>query len=335
MSDFTPKHLTDAINKIVPPKRMLLDLIFKRTEQSFEETIEYEVKATKRGLAQFVANGQAARVVDADGLIRKTVKIPAIREKSNISAAGILTTTAGGPSTGGPAPKQRFEMEIAKRQIKLKDRIYRRMEWMAAMALRGGMTITQDNVQFTIDFGLAASHKPVLTGQKLWGSGSASVDIIGDLDAYANLVASESGFTPDLLILGETAAKHFKTDEKVLKSLDSRNYAIGSLDASFTAVRIGNFGGLEVYKHNETYVDEQGATQYMVPKNAAILVASGAPFKRYFGAIADEEAGLQAVEIFSKQYSVPDPSGRWVLAASSPLLVPGDPDAIVYATVCA
>jgi hypothetical protein len=43
---------------------------------------------------------------------------------------------------------------------------------------------------------------------------------------------------------------------------------------------------------------------------------------RAYGAIRDEEAGLQALPYFVKSWIEPDPSVRFIMMQSAPLLVP-------------
>jgi hypothetical protein len=65
-----------------------------------------------------------------------------------------------------------------------------------------------------------------------------------------------------------------------------------------------------------------------------VLVGStGIDGVRHFGAIRDLKAGIQARQYFVKSWEEEDPSRRFLLMQSAPLLVPYRPNAVLSATV--
>jgi hypothetical protein len=71
----------------------------------------------------------------------------------------------------------------------------------------------------------------------------------------------------------------------------------------------------------------------ILPANTVLVGSSGIDGVRHFGAIRDLDAGIQARQYFVKSWVEPDPSRRFLLMQSAPLLVPYRPNAVLSATV--
>jgi hypothetical protein len=60
----------------------------------------------------------------------------------------------------------------------------------------------------------------------------------------------------------------------------------------------------------------------MLPAHTVLLTSTEMEGTRCFGAIQDEEAGIQAREVFTKSWLEKDPSVRYLLTQTAPLTVP-------------
>jgi hypothetical protein len=86
---------------------------------------------------------------------------------------------------------------------------------------------------------------------------------------------------------------------------------------------MGTIEAFNLYVYQGWYVDPlDGVEKTIMPADSIVMTSPQLAGVRAFGAIRDEEAGLQAVQYFVKSWTEPDPSVRFVMLQSAPLLVP-------------
>lgn len=326
------RSLTTAINQIVPPEMFITNLIFGRSETHLSDTIDVEIIKGNRKLAPFSARYTAGKVIDKGGKYSNTIKTPTIRIKKPLDAKELLVEKfpVSNVYTGeGSGPQDHARRKLAFELQDLRDRIDRRIEWMSCKALTGGFSYTDDDITFEIDYLFEEDFKPVLTDTAVWGG--AAANILGNLRTWKRLI-NDKGYNANVAVLGTAAADELLKDEAILKLLDNRNVALGTLKIDNTRY-LGRVAGLDLYEYSQSYVDDAGTVQQMFDPNAVVVAATGARFTRHYGAIIDLEAGNIAQAYFSKTWDEKDPSVRWILGASNPLPVVHENGSVVYATV--
>ncbi|MBI5646687.1 MAG: major capsid protein [Ignavibacteriae bacterium] len=335
ISQYTPRFLTTAINEIKPPKRRLLDRLFPVRRESMAEYADIEIVTGRRNLARFVARGREAAVREKGGRKIVTFRIPSIREKMPFRAADVFKAVARGASpfvSSTAELKASLDKEVLFQLQEFRFSFDRTKEWLAAQAAKGSFTITLDDGDLTVDYGVPAANKPVLAGAAKWNSGSADLDILQQIRSWKRLISQGSGYTATDVTLGSNAADAFLADERVRKLLDANNLRVGTLDLTGDAEYIGTFAGLRFWTHEEQYTDASGNAQDYVPANVAI-VSSNAPNAFWHGPVDDLEANFGTFEFFSKQFELKDPSTVMLLVATAPLPVIHHSSSLVYATV--
>jgi hypothetical protein len=86
---------------------------------------------------------------------------------------------------------------------------------------------------------------------------------------------------------------------------------------------MGTLDSFTIYVYQAWYVDPaDGVEKPILPADSIIMTSPMLAGVRAFGAIRDEEAGLQALPQFVKSWIEPDPSVRFILLQSAPLVVP-------------
>lgn len=328
------RALSTSINAINPPPSLILDVIFKTKNQNFGTSLDIDVLGDAgKKLAPFVAPMQAGKVIQALSRSTKNIKFPRIRIKKQLPAKDLMLTRDLGQSVylgEGKSPLDAVNSKLAREQQHLKNLIVRRMEWMAAQALKGSVSYESDDVEFTIDFGVPDSHKVTLSSTSVWGGTSA--DILGNIRTWKNKILQATNLTADKALIGTSALDLLLEDEQIRKLLDNRNLNAGALSLDSSAY-VGRLCGVDIYECAEQYIDDDGNAHDMIDDNAFVLLASAGGFVQEFGLIEDLEAQV-AMEFFSKLWYEKDPSSAWLLAESNPLPVVYQPEAIVYATVC-
>ncbi len=334
LNDFTPRFLSETINQIQPPKATLRDLVFSKPRNATAEYVQFEIVTSAQKLAAFRARGREANVVDKQGRKLVTFRIPSIREKKPFAAADTLRSNAPGTGIYADAGslQQAAKLQAAQELADFKERMTRTKEWLCAQALTGGITITLDDYDIAIDFGVASSHKPTLTSTAKWDT-DANVDIPANLRTWKKLISRDSGYTPDRVILGSDAADLFIANSKVKALLDNKGIAAGKLDLQSNSNYLGSILGLDFYEHTDQYVNASGTATDYVAAGAVIMVASAAPFHFWHGPVDDLDANFGVMEFFSKTFRTQDPSVDWLLVASAPVPIIHHTGAIVYATV--
>lgn len=332
---FTPRYLSETINQLPAARTPLRDLVFSKKRTATAETVDFEIITATQKLAKFRARGREAAVVDKRGRKIVTFRIPSIREKEEFKAEHFLNTTAPGTGiyTNQADINKMAENKAAEELQELRNRIARTNEWLAAQALTGSISISLDDYDVAIDFGFADTHKPVLTSTAKWDA-SADVDIPAALRSWRRLIAKDSGYQADVVIMGSDAADKFLANNKVQKLLDNKNIVAGKLDlAGSNPDYIGSFLGFDFFENSGGYVDDTDTAQSYLASDKVVVVARDAPFHWWNGPVDDLDANFGVMEFFSKKFRVPDPSVDWLLVASAPLPVVHHAGAIVYADV--
>lgn len=333
---YSYRTLTTSINNLESLPSLILDVVFKNKNQNYAQTLDIDIETAGefKKLAPFVAPMQGGKVIKKLGYTTKSVKFPRIRVKKQMSAHELLKTRELGTSIyvgDGNSVEDSKMQKIAREQGHLKAIVQRRIEWMAACALKGQIDYTSDDLAFSIDFAMPSEHKPALTGDEVWGGVSA--DIISNIRAWKTKILQATNQTADVALIGTNALDKLLADEKVQKLLDNRAISAGQIDLHQGSY-VGRLCGVDIYECAEQYVDDDGAAQNMIDPDAFVMIASNARFTQEFGLIEDLEAEAQVgMEFFSKMWNEKDPSAAWLLAESNPLPVVYQPEAVVYATV--
>jgi hypothetical protein len=325
------RSLTEAVNNIVVPGRMLLTMVFTRVRKHTTRTIDIDIIEGNKKLAPFVSPVEGGVVVTKLGRKMSTVTAPRIRLKTPLSASDFNERAAGAAVYVTGTDKDRFKKEkIALEQQNLKDQALRRIHWMCAQALTGKITVTQDNLSFEIDFLFPTTHKPVLDGTNVWTD--AGSNPVKDIRTWKRLGANK-GHNLRLAFSTPAATDALLKNEEARKMLDNRAINVGQLVIDGTDY-IGRINGVDIYEFSEEYVDDAGTSHPMLPDRTFTMLDPDARFDMNYAAVEDLEAGGNVVtEFFSKQYEEKDPSAMWLLVESDPLPTVNQPGAVVHATV--
>jgi len=334
--------LTELVNKIVAPKTFVLDKLFApRTRQHLTKSIQVDLKIGNRKLAPFVKRTQGATVIELNSKTSQFFETPRIRLKKQLSASDLLFVRAEGFPTylgNGQTIATAREQKVAEELQDLKDMTTRRLEWMACQALTGAITVTQDDLEFKIDFLMPGANKPALQGNALW-SAVATADPLANIRAWKLVVQNARGIVPTMAIARHEVINLLLQNTKVKEILNLRNLSVGSLNTNaqlspLGVTFIGNLEGVDIYEYNESYVSPQGVVTPMIPDDRFVLVSPSADNRLHYGAIEDLDAQQNiAMAFFSKDWIEKDPSAYWLLTESSPLTVPHEPETIVCAKV--
>lgn len=327
--------------KVSAPTLFLLNTFFPEISVSNQEEIFFDVLTGKPRLAPFVSPLVEGQVVHGQGFVTKSFKPAYIKDK-RVYEDGRPVRRSPGEPIGAPldAAARRARL-LAQDTVDQVEMIQRRLEWMAAQAMLNGKVVVTGEKYPTVevDFGRDAALKVVLSGNDLWGD--AASDPLGDLEDFSGIIRDKSGANAVDVVMAENVWKAMRRKQDVRDlvdksaSLDSRTALNLGPDVSRNgATYKGTVGDFNLWVYTETYTDDTGATAKFIPDGHLVMgSASGLEGVRHFGAIKDEEAGFQPLDYFQKSWITPDPSVRFLLMQTAPLVVPYRPNASLCAKV--
>jgi len=270
-----------------------------------------------------------APMLRSQGYRTKSYKPGYLKEKVDLKPDRGFHRLPGEAFGGEMTPMQRAEQALLRDVNRLYERHRNRMELMAAEVVKTGkLTIKGEGIDALLDFGRDAS----LT-KKLPGKGWGDATVIPSMTSWIEGVQREvSGLNltqsrPRTCILGYDAWEIFRAHPEIQKLLskDIRGAELSVPqtpgEASFEQlVYKGYYGNVNFWVHEGKSDDGQF---YIKPKQA-LFTCDDIKGVRHFGAILDLKAGLKAQPIFAKSWEIEDPSVRFVLLQSAPLLVTYD-----------
>lgn len=347
---FDTRTMLSAVEQMNRPGHFLRDTFFPLVNQSDTASVDVDIIKGKRRLAPFVSPLAEGKAVERIGYATNTIKPGYVKPKMATSAADLLKRQPGEVLySGGMNIEQRAAIQLGKDLAELMDMIDRREEWQAAQALNTGtvaMTIKGETADqtVTVDFQMSATHKITLTSTDLWTDAANSTPV-DDLGTWARLCRQDSGLSPTDAVFGTDACQAFLKHPSVQKYMDMRQVDMGIINPrqlSDGVTYVGRLNApslqLDIWTYDEWYIDETSGTETaMVPVDKVWIGSRRAQNTKLYAVIQDMEAiegGIAAaVSRFPKSWLTKDPSVRWLMMQSAPLMALNQPDAFISATV--
>lgn len=338
-------YSTNSLNGIVESLKrtpaFVLNTFFTQVETSDTEEIHFDVEidGKKRRLAPFVHPLKEGKIVESRGYSTKTFR-PAYTKDKRVHDANRPFKRSAGEQIGGNAnvtPAQRQQLNVTRDLRDQVDILTRRLEVMAVEALRTGkVTVKGEGFDtVVVDFGRDAGLTITKTAGTKWGD--AGVEPAEDLEAWALTVLQGSGSSIRTIIMDPNAWTKFRKSSALLdKKLDLSRVKSGEINLGMLPDHVqykGNDGTFDYWVYADWYVDPDTGNETAMLPSGTVIGVGDVMGVRHFGAIKDEDAGYQSREYFSKSWVQQDPSVRFLLMQSAPLMVPYRPNASFCATV--
>jgi len=341
MSDvYTTRQLVRVIDDLVRPSSFLLDTFFPFVQNFDTEMIDFDLIAKGKTLAPFVSPLVAGKPQLNRGFTTKSFKPAYIKPKTTVDPTRPMKRRPGEKYTGEMSPMARRDAVVADIFSDHMEQIIRRKEWMAASALVNGQVIVEgeDFPKQVVDYNRDASLSVTLAPASQWGD--VGVKVLDLIEDWSGLVATACGAKATTVVLDPLAWKLARADADFKAILDVRRQTSGDVElgpvsrsAEELARYVGNIGDFDFWVYQDTYVDEAGNPQNMLPDNTCIIGGSQIEGVQAHGAIMDPRAGYQSLEFFPTNWISDDPVAEWAMTQSSPLVVPSRPNASFRATV--
>lgn len=309
---------------------------------STDEWIYFEKLTETRRLAPFVIPLAQGRPMMTQGENISRFKPSYIKAKDPISPERALKKRPGEDlfTPAALTPFARYLQILGDILRVHRQGIENRMEWLTSqVALYGKVTISgQDYPTTLIDFQRDPSHTITLSGAGVvWTDEDAP--IVDNLNSWVEKIRrAKFGGPVTRITIGKNVVGPFLKNKQVQAT---RNLLIRGTDGVPPAsIRQGDysemifkFGNYEVWTTSDWYEKNDGTIgEYMDP-DGVLLTGPNANFVECYGAILDDDAQLQALPVFAKQWKNHDPAVTFVMTQSSPLVAVVNPDNTLFAKV--
>lgn len=340
MDLYSTHTLNGLVDRIRPVPNFWLSFFPEVIEHTTEE-VYFDKAEDKPRIAPFVHPLREGKLIESLGYSTDSVRPAYIKDKRVFDPEKPLKRMAGEAIGGSLTPEQRLRALIVTDLADQMKMLNRRFEIMAAEAIiQGKQTIIGDGFNAVVDFGRDSDLKIALTSGAKWDA-QTSPDIASQLEDWDSMLLDMSGANTSHVVMDKKAWKLLRRNEKLLKELDLRRGTDAvrpdlapMLDMEGVVFK-GWYGDFPLFVYSHTYIDPvDGQAKQVMPDNTVVLVARSAlQGVRHFGAIKDLKAGIQARQHFVKSWEVEDPSARYLLMQSSPIMVPYRPNASLVVTV--
>lgn len=333
---------TDTLGAIVEdlrvPRSGFAQRYFTTVSQDDTEEIHFDIDNKPRRIAPFVSPLVGGKIVQSRGFRTSTFTPAYIKDKRTFHPARAIKRVKGERIGGGQySPEERMQILLVQDLQDQLEMLERRMEWMAAQALHnGGVTIKGEQYpEVYVNFGRHADLTVTKTSGAKWGE--SGVKPLDDLQDWSDRMVKLSGVAMTEVTMTVDVWKVFRSDADVKTRLDRwRGNSTMQADAHQSEGRVfqGMVDQFAIYTYSGWVVDPETGTEGAILPAGTVIGAAGDAVEgvRHHGAILDHDS-LQAQEYFTKSWVEQDPSMRFLLMQTAPLLVPYRVNATLRATV--
>lgn len=307
---FDKYGITKSVNRIQVVEPFVLSTVFGSTPEFHADgQIAFEIETELNKIAMFVQQHGPAIQIKKGSKELKKFTIPRTFEEMIFTDEELLNYKQLTSLVFGRTPdeitKTANDWVFRKIQV-LKNRVMRLKEKIACDAIAlGGLTVAQQNIAFTVDFGFTSDNLFTVESANKWDTTTANIE--EQLMDMNDFIVENTGNGANLAILGLKAAKALRSNAKVQKSLDTNNNKVGSLD--FTAKvgkagrRIGNINGIELFAYNQKYVNASGVSTDFIPEGKCILLdTTNEGFRNHYAPAARIKKEKGGLELYPVEY---------------------------------
>jgi len=336
MSDnllFETTTLAGIIAALPQPRIGFAGKYFTRIIESEAEEIRFDIEGEDIRLAPFVSPLVAGKIVEGQTYATRSFRPAYIKDKTIFTPQAAMKRRMGEAIGGELSAPERVQLALADELASKVQRLERRLEWMAVQALLDGK-VSVSGEQYPavlVDFGRSAHHTKVLAAGSQWGqSGVSPLKNLHQWSDEAQSPITDWYLTQDAWAQLREHEDTWKRMELVRGTSSVQPDAVLGRDLTFMGVLDG-FRLWVVPRVNVQH--EDGSSTRLVPDGTVLGVADawyeGA---RCFGAIRDLGSLLPGAW-HVKSWEEPDPSARFLLLQSAPLMVPLRPDCSMRVSV--
>lgn len=328
--------LIQTVPNLKTSQNFLLDLFFPNIVTSDTEFVSIDVDVGRRRMAPFVSPLVKGKTVESRRVQTNVFKPAYVKP---LTAPDLrrpirrqIGERIGGEFTAAERAMLNLQFEIADHI----DMINRRMEWMASSALTtGSVTVKGEGFEtVVIDFGRSPSLSVALTGADKWPTeiaiGQTNNKPTQDIEEWQTRVLKESGGVVTDLVFTNSSWKAFRLDTTIKDSaitFPALSPFGNQIDAGSRILKggvyKGRWGQFDLWLYNDWFIDPFDNIEYpMITDGMVIMSGADLMGTRAFAAILDEDFNYGEMAYAPKTWVEKNPSQRFVMTQSSPLVIP-------------
>lgn len=321
---FEPMVLAGVVEKMTAPESMVLTNRLPKNPHPYPSVVWDVIRGSRQVAKPNVPNSEA-HIVPRLGMSQETASFVYLREKKVFEP----TTLHWLRQPGSTSNLQKAETAVLREVRDLNQRFDNFVEWCCWQALTGQIVLDYPDVQATVDFQFASSHKPtVSTG---WATATPQ-QIVDDVTAWKRLISRDGRVKArEAYLTDVTMGRVFKAFAAGSASLLSDR----SKDEYYRSGTLPGFLQMDWNIVDSVYDDDSGTPLGFLPDDFIVFgnFTEGRPMEIFEGPTADDEAPVGYTGKFAKTWKDKDPSARQYLLEYHFLPVITRPEQFVYADV--
>jgi hypothetical protein len=335
---------TTALNRVVEEMPLnpafFLNTFFTTVETSTTEDVKFDKVKGRRLITPFVSPIVAGKVIREAGYETKSLAPAYLKDKRVFKPSAQFKRRAGEKIGGSLTPDQRLAASVAFSISEQLQMWTRRLEVMSTEVLRTGKAILEgdDYPRQEVDFGRDAELTVVLTGADRWDN--AAINPLNDIEEWGQAIFDHSSLVcRDVFMASDVwktirakmagpdsdaVAKSMRLQiDRTANALTIARAELGPIVVTPGVRLVAVFGEYRLWVHADKYTDPlTGLDTDVLPAGEVVMASREIEGVRHFGAILDLKAGIQARDFFVKSWEEEDPSVRYILGQSAPLIAP-------------
>lgn len=341
MDLYSTAYLNGVVRRITPTPSFFLSLFPGLIEHDTDE-VYFDVVSDKPRLTPFVHPMREGKLIEDAGYSTNAVKPAYVKDKRVFDPNKPYMQRAAGEQIGtNLSGEQRLQLALTAALADQSNMLQRRFEVMATEAvIFGRQTIIGDGFDQVVQYPRAAESFVTLSGGAKWDA-VTSPDLARQFEDFDSMLKANCGGNTTHAVMDEKAWRLLASNTKFLEALDRRRGSDSiSVDLAPTLSMDGltfkgTYGQVAMYTYSHVYVDPvSNATVEAMPDNTIVFISKPRlQGVRHFGRIRDLKAGMMAMQKFTKSWEVEEPSVRFLLMQSAPIMAPYQPNAALTVTV--
>lgn len=324
--------LVGLIEQRKRPIPYYLERYYSSIIESQTEEIHFDEVITERKMAPFVSPLVQGKVMAGRGHTMKSFRPAYVKPKHVLSPSKAIKRRAGEPFGGVMSPAQRMQLIKDETFVEQSEMIDNRLEWMASEIAKTGKLVIAgpDYPAQEVDYGRDAGLTVVLLTTARWNdSAPTMVDDIEDM--ITDMSNADFGAPGEAVYMEPNVWKLLRKDAEFI-DLTDKNFAGNNstadrgpmaFDQNEVPQLVASMGGgrINFYVDSRKYTNDVGVVTPYLGAGEVVFMSSQIRGSQAFGAILDDDV-LQPMRAYPKTWKQEDPSVRYAMTQSAPLLVP-------------
>lgn len=333
---YTTEEMDELISLSKPFEPFFLNRFFPGVKTFTEASVIIEMEEKGRPLAPFVSPMTQGKPRMRDGHSAKSIVPAYIKPVELVTPQDGFTRRPGEKIGGSLTPMQRIDLLVQRKLENMQEQMDMTMEWMASQILTTGTVVIQGDDYpnpLNVNFGRDPALTVQLVGGARWNQATSTpFDNIEDLSILIN-ERSYGAAKIDELVMKSQTWKYLREHASMANLIDLQKANSNTQmeegpnntnQATLVATIAGRF---KVWTYDDWYTDNDGNAVSFMPDDTVLLLSQfGIDGVKYYGAIQDLDANVEARERFFKARDLFNPSAVEIVGQSAPMLAPKRPN---------